>query len=259
MRCEDCREALNAYVDDELMTGESDAIRRHLLSCDECRAEHETLRSVSQRVKLGLERFAAPDLLKARIRSTLAQPNAFEAPRRSRAVRWPIAIAAGLLMAALSAAGSFAIGRRGESSPPIAEQVLSSHIRSLMPGHLTDVASNDLHNVKPWFNGRLDLSPTVPRLDTLGFPLVGGRLDYVGGRPVAAIVYGRRQHVINVFSWPVDDRRAGRPTASSEKGYHLVHWSDGGAEFWAASDLSEPELRQFVVLFTQSGAVAGAR
>lgn len=259
MRCEDCREALNAYVDFELMPEESEAIREHLPSCDACAAEHGMLVAVSQRVKPALERFAAPDLLKARIRSAIAQPNAFELPRRSRTVRWPIAIAAGLLMAALSAGGSFVVARRGAPPPAIAEQVLSSHIRSLMPGHLTDVASNDLHNVKPWFNGRLDLSPTVPRLDTSGFPLVGGRLDYVGGRPVAAIVYARRQHVINVFSWPVDDRRAERETASTEKGYHLVHWRDDGAEFWAASDLSVPELEQFVALFARSSAAAGAK
>src|SRR5213595_3776881 len=98
MRCEDCLEALNAYVDDELMPTESEAVRRHLLSCDECDAEHETLRSVSQRVKPGLERFAAPDLLKARIRSALAQPNAFDSPRRLRTGRWPVAIAFGLFM-----------------------------------------------------------------------------------------------------------------------------------------------------------------
>ena len=262
MRCEDCREALNAYVDGELMLEESDEIRRHLPMCDECAAEHETLVGVSQRVKANLQHFQAPDVLKARIRSALAQPNVFEPPRESRSVhsvRWPTAIAAGLIIAAISAGGTFAVARRGSAPPAIADQVLSSHIRALMPGHLTDVESNDTHNVKPWFNGRLDLSPTVPRLDSAGFPLVGGRLDYVGGRPVAAVVYTRRQHVINVFSWPIDDQRVQSPTVSTEKGYHLVHWRDAGAEFWAASDLSVPELEQFVALFKQSGSGASVK
>lgn len=262
MRCEDCREALDACVDGELMPEESEEIRRHLPSCAECAAEHETLMAVSRRVKANLQRFPAPDVLKARIRSALAQPSTFEAielPRRSRSLPWPAMIAAGLVIAVLSAGGSLAVARRGAPPPAVAEQVLSSHIRSLMPGHLTDVASNDLHNVKPWFNGRLALSPQVPRLDTVGFPLVGGRLDYVGGRPVAAVVYMRRQHIINVFSWPVDDRDVERATLSTEKGYHLVHWSDGGAEFWAASDLSVPELDQFVALFAGNGTAASVK
>jgi anti-sigma factor (TIGR02949 family) len=254
MQCEDCREALNAYVDGELMPEEAEEVRRHLPSCEECAAEHETLVAVSRRVKSGLERFEAPDVLKARIRSALAQPSAFEPPRRPRSLPWPTLIAAGVLIAALGAGGSLAVARRSAAPPAIGEQVLSSHLRSLMPGHLTDVASNDLHNVKPWFNGRLDLSPAVPRLDTAGFPLVGGRLDYVAGRPVAAVVYMRRQHVINVFSWPVDDRTAQSPIVSTEKGYHLVHWRDDGTEYWASSDLSLPELEQFVSLFKQSAA-----
>jgi len=249
MRCEDCREALNAYVDGELMPEESDAIRSHLPSCDECAAEHELLLAVSHRLKAGLQHRAAPDVLKARIRNALAQPSAFEPPRRSRSLPWQTLIAAGVLVAVLSAGGSYAVARRGAPPPAMTEQVLASHIRSLMPGHLTDVESNDTHNVKPWFNGRLDLSPTVPRLDTLGFPLVGGRLDYMGGRPVAAVVYTRRQHVINVFSWPAEDQASQPPTVSTENGYHLVHWRNDGMEFWAASDLSVPELEQFVALF----------
>src|SRR4051812_503538 len=240
MRCDDCREALNAYVDGELMPEESDAIRAHLPSCGECSAEHETLVTVSQQVKAGLERYAAPDVLKARIRSALAQPNVFEPIRSSRQLPWRSLIAAGVLVAALSTGGSFAVARRGARTPAVAEQVLASHIRSLMPGHLTDVESNDSHNVKPWFNGRLDLSPAVPRLDSAGFPLVGGRLDYLGGRPVAAVVYMRRRHVINVFSWPVDDASTQQPARSAAKGYHLVRWSDGGTQFWATSDLSVP-------------------
>jgi anti-sigma factor RsiW len=123
-----------------------------------------------------------------------------------------------------------------------------------MPGHLVDVASTDQHNVKPWFNGRLDMSPAVPRLDSLGFPLVGGRLDYVTGRPVAVVVYGRRQHMINVFSWPTTDASSLAPMASTENGYHLVHWRTGGTDVWAVSDLNLAELQQFVAAFQRGEA-----
>jgi anti-sigma factor RsiW len=258
MRCDDSRDALSAYVDGELLPEEAEVIRLHLASCRDCASEHESVVALSRRLKSDLPRLRAPDVLKARIRSALAQTDAVEPAGRVRRVRWAGLIAAGVVVAALSAGGSFVLARRG-TSPSIDAQVLSSHIRSLMPGHLTDVASNDLHNVKPWFNGRVDLSPVVPRLDSAGFPLIGGRLDYVGGRPVAAVVYMRRLHVINVFSWPVDDRAPRAAVVSTEKGYHLVRWRDDGAEFWAASDVSVPELDQFVALFARSESIPAAK
>lgn len=250
MTCADCRDALNAYVDGELMPDEAQDIRDHLSTCGDCAAEHEVLMTVSRRLKAGLQRPRAPDILRARIRSAIAQPDAFSevTPRRER-LALPALIAAAAIVAVLGSLASFAVGRRMAATPPVVEQVLASHIRSLMPGHLTDVASSDLHNVKPWFNGRVDLSPSVPRLDSAGFPLVGGRLDYVGGRPVAAVVYSRRQHLINVFSWPAADAHDARAVVSTEHGYHLVHWSAAGVDYWAASDLGLPELNQFVALF----------
>jgi anti-sigma factor RsiW len=133
----------------------------------------------------------------------------------------------------------------------VATEVLASHVRSLMPDHLTDVRSSDQHNVKPWFNGRLDYSPTVPRLEDQGFPLLGGRVDYVGGRPVAVIVYSRRQHMINVFSWPT--RLSDSPLATtSTNGYNMIHWRSHGVERWVVSDLNSSELRSFVDLLSSS-------
>ena len=257
MRCDECRDLLAAHADGELTPEEANEIREHLASCAQCTAEHDAMRELSRQLKEGIERPRAPDVLKARIRSALARPDVREPAARAPRTRRTSLIAAGLMIAALSATASYAVGRRSSFEPSMSEQVLSSHIRSLMPGHLTDVASNDLHNVKPWFNGRVDLSPSVPRLDSLGFPLVGGRLDYVGGRPVAAVVYQRRQHVINVFSWPLD-RGGGTSGASisTEHGYHLARWREGGAEYWAVSDVAEPDLRQFVTLF---GRASGDR
>ncbi len=116
-----------------------------------------------------------------------------------------------------------------------------------MPGHLTDVASNDQHNVKPWFNGRVDMSPNVPRLDSLGFPLVGGRIDYIAGRRVPVIVYTRRQHVINVYSWPTNT--ANEPSvAASSHGYNLISIPRNGGQLWIVSDLNRAELGDFARL-----------
>lgn len=253
MRCDDCRDLLGAYADGELMPEESSEIRAHLTSCQPCNAEYDAMRELTRRLQDGLDRPRAPDVLKARIRSTLAHPDLLEPRVSSARTRRTSLLAAGMMIAALSATASFAVARRSAFEPSIGEQVLSSHVRSLMPGHLTDVASNDLHNVKPWFNGRVDLSPNVPRLDSLGYPLAGGRLDYVGGRPVAAVVYTRRQHVINVLSWPVDRGGSDALSMSTEHGYHLAHWRDAGVEYWVTSDVAEPDLRQFVAAFARVG------
>jgi len=122
---------------------------------------------------------------------------------------------------------------------------VSSHIRSLMASHLTDVASTDQHTVKPWFNGRLDFSPPVTDLATSGYPLIGGRLDYLRGRPVAALVYQRRKHLINVFTWP-DERAADSETPPrTQKGYHVIHETHGGMAYWIVSDLNPEELSVF--------------
>jgi anti-sigma factor RsiW len=251
MKHEERLEEISAYIDGELAPDDMAAMREHLAACDDCRTECETLRGVSRRVKEGVERSHAPDALRARIHASMHPAAATPSvPRRPRSVPWATLIAAGLVIAASSSVATLAVVRRGDASSRVADEVLASHVRSLMPGHLTDVTSNDSHNVKPWFNGRLDLSPAVPRLDSLGFPLVGGRLDYTHGRPVAAVVYLRRQHVINVFSWPA---AAGGSTAremSDANGYHLVHWRHDGTEYWVVSDVSVADLTQFVTLFT---------
>jgi len=227
MRCAECRDALTSYVDGELMPEEAETMRDHLASCAACAAEHEMLQSLSRRLREGLARPRAPDVLKARIRSALSQSTGVLADVTTPGRPWTGLLVAGALIAVVSGGASFAVARREASRPAIAEQVLSSHLRSLMPGHLT----------------------LVPRLDSAGFPLAGGRLDYVGGRTVATVVYVRRQHVINVFSWPTEDRTAHTPVTSIEKGYHVVHWSDGGVELWVASDLNARELEQFVTLY----------
>jgi anti-sigma factor RsiW len=261
MRCAACRELLDAHLDHELMSEESADVRDHLAQCPDCARAYDELAATSHVLREGLVHYRAPDVLKARIRSALAESDG-NATTVNRAPRRPIVpqqwlrlAAAGLVIAVASSVTTFGAVRERGVSPSVRDEVLTSHVRSLMPGHLTDVASTNQHNVKPWFNGRVDLSPPVPGLDSAGFVLSGGRLDYVAGRAVAAVVYMRRQHVVNVFSWPAagDDTRASVVTM---QGYHLVSWRSDGVAFWAVSDLNATELSQFVTLFQHSGAEA---
>ena len=176
--------------------------------------------------------------------------------RREWRASWRALAAAAILIAALGSGLTLLLPGRRPAEPAVAEEVLTSHIRSLMPDHLTDVRSSDQHNVKPWFNGRLDFSPTVPRLDSAGFPLLGGRLDYVHGRPVAVVVYGRRQHVINVFSWPAESDGDASQSLETRHGYNVLNWRRGGVEYWVASDLNVQELEHFAELLRRGDSAA---
>jgi anti-sigma factor RsiW len=248
MTCTDCRESLNAYLDLELLPDEARDVRDHLSECADCSRAYAELEAMSTVLQRELVNYTAPDLLKARIRSALAESDARGTPRVTTSPQWLRFAAAGLMIAVISSAATYGAVRERGASRTVQDEILSSHVRSLMPGHLTDVASNNTHNVKPWFNGRVNLSPPVPRLDSAGFNLDGGRLDYVNGRPVAALVYSRRQHVINVFSWPDqgDDQDLAPVTS---QGYHVVGWRSGNLAFWGVSDLNAAELGQFVTLF----------
>ena len=127
--------------------------------------------------------------------------------------------------------------------PGLTDQIIAGHVRALQPGHLQDVASEDRHTVKPWFDGRLDFAPPVKDLVAERFPLTGGRLDYLDGRPVAALVYQRDKHIIDLFVWPGAGDEA--PQTAERQGYNIVHWSQGGMNFWAVSDVEMAQLKQF--------------
>ena len=255
--CQTARESLSAYVDGELAPDRAAEIADHLTTCPACSAEYQALLETVARLRSQLTRFAAPDVLRARIRAALAatprESVAAEQIRPSarnhrRRVTRALGVAAAVFVgAALGAGGTLVAAGGGRNAAPVASEVLASHVRSLIPDHLTDVRSSDQHNVKPWFNGRLDYSPTVPRLDDQGYPLIGGRVDYVGGRPVAVVVYGRRQHMINVFSWPTGSGDAPLATRTMN-GYNMISWRHGGSERWVVSDLNAAELRSFAAL-----------
>ena len=155
------------------------------------------------------------------------------------------AIAASIAVVAVAGVMLAMMLRAPAANETLAQEVVSSHIRSLMANHLTDVSSTDQHNVKPWFNGKVDFSPPVKDLAGQGFPLIGGRLDYLGGRPVAALLYHRRRHIINLFIWPSLHSDSG-PKTIATKGYNLIHWTRSGITYWAVSDLNENELSEFV-------------
>ena len=169
--------------------------------------------------------------------------------------RW---LGAAALLAAIAVAALVVLRLvpAGGADNRIAEEVLSSHVRSLLASHLTDVASSDQHTVKPWFDGKLDFAPPVVDLASDGFPLVGGRLDYLDNRRVAALVYQRRRHLINLFVWPGGAEMAPRDVI--QQGYQLVAWSHAGMTFWAVSDVSADDLRAFVRLYQQRAATAMA-
>jgi anti-sigma factor RsiW len=249
----DIESRVDAYLDRELDSSEVSDLEAHLARCPECARFRDERLALRAAITENLPVFEAPDSLRERIRMASRAPTRTErrGTRRATVQAWwrPLAMAASLVIVALS---SWQVATQRAADRSLTDALLASHIRSLMPGHLTDVLSSDQHTVKPWFNGRLDFSPPVFDLAGRGYPLLGGRLDYVDGRAVAALVYGRRQHVINVFVWPESRGPAAAPTPSTRQGYHMLHWSSGDYSYWAVSDLGLPELKDFSVLLEQA-------
>lgn len=249
---------LDALVDGELPPDAEAQVRAHLATCAPCEAAYTARAEASSLRRASLMRYQTPDVLRARIRASIAaEPSpltpAADHPAAPRGVpargRRGLFAAALVLVAAMSSITTWTVARRGSAPTSLDELVIASHVRSLIPGHLTDVASNDQHNVKPWFNGRAVLSPPVARLDSIGFPLVGGRIDYLAGQMVPVSVYTRRKHVINVFALPSQAASGSAPRRSSEQGYHVVRVARDGMELWFVSDLNASELDTFVQRF----------
>ena len=252
MACEQSQQQLHGYFDGELDALSAAAFEKHLESCADCQrvlAAEKALRTSLQNAELYQH---APGSLRKALASEKAKAPV-EMPQRLSAAppawRW-LAIAAALLLAV--SIGWRQFGRPTGLNPAqlVASTLVDAHLRSLQPGHLTDVQSTDQHTVKPWFDGRLDFAPPVRDFANDGFPLLGGRLDVVQGRTVAALVYGRRKHMINVF---VEKYQPGGTWtgAGAEQGYNWVAWEDAGFSFCAVSDVAGPDLEQLRQLFTK--------
>jgi len=248
MTCVPAKSLLESYLDDELDAAQRVQVAEHLASCSSCAGVHAQLLELRAGIRAHAPYYRAPAGLRERIQVSVRQADRRADRPATGFWRW-MAIAAAILLA-VSAAWNIALfPSRSSRVDLIARDVLSSHVRSLMGAHLLDVPSSDQHTVKPWFNGKLDFSPDVRDFAAQGFPLIGGRIDYVGGRAVAALVYQRRKHLINVFTWP-SAVPAGRPELD-RNGYHVVYWFTNGMSWWAVSDLNAGEMRQFEDLYRQ--------
>lgn len=244
MNCAEARDLVHLYIDQELDLVRVAEVDRHLQSCAACRERYERQQALRSSLRKGAGYHRAPPELREHLQVALrGQADDAARPRAHRPTRWNT----GLAIAAAVVLSVSVVIYLAMPAPPdrLADNIVSSHIRSLMVNHLSDVASSDQHTVKPWFNGKLDYSPPVDDLTAQGFPLVGGRLDYVNDRPVAALVYRHRLHVINLFVWPAKDEKIREPQALERQGYNLLHWTRGGMEFWAVSDLNAAELTKF--------------
>ena len=239
---------VQALVDGELDAVHAAEIEARIAACPNCAGEHARLTAMHETLSDEALRVAAPARLHRRLAQSLAEMAEPQAAtprpayaRRPRPWAW-MGGGAGLAIAAC--VGLFVVSGVMRQDEILTRELVASHVRSLQVAHLTDVETSDQHVVKPWFNGKLDFSPPVIELKDQGFPLVGGRLDYVGGRTVAAIVYRRGRHVINLFAWP--DAKAGGPElVNPGEGYHLRHWRAGGMSLWAVSDVNPADLATF--------------
>ncbi|MBV9078120.1 MAG: anti-sigma factor [Methylobacteriaceae bacterium] len=244
--CPEDRTLLHALTDGELDAVHARQLERHLAECSRCTAEIAAIRGTSDVLSQEGLRWRAPEHVRVQILEALARE--VRTGRAATGRHWArrvseIAGRWGWIPSAAALAAALFLTLSAPTRDALLEQELvADHVRSLLVDHLTDVATSDQHTVKPWFGGKIDFSPPVVDLTTAGFPLVGGRVDYLAGRAAAAIVYRRRGHVINLFVWP---DAVERRDLSGRDGYSVLAWRDGGLRFVAVSDVAETELARF--------------
>jgi anti-sigma factor RsiW len=256
MNCDEAHTMIHAYLDGELDVLHSLEMDRHIADCANCSAAAQRIESVRTAIRNQAPRYTASNEFVERMRGAVeasveAAPQPVTTQRRTA---WQSLAAAAAIIAVMAVGWSLMHANQGQSvASRIALQVYSSHIRSLMPDgeHLMDVASTDRHTVKPWFAGKIGFSPRVEDFKEQGYPLIGGRLDVLDGRPAAVLVFRHGGHIINVFMQPEADF----PGSSDERiidtyhGYHLITWHDDALHYWAVSDLAQDELEQFTALW----------
>jgi anti-sigma factor RsiW len=248
MTCDEAEILLHALIDGELDAVHARDVENHIAGCPDCAAALAAYREMNKAVAGMNLGYAAPPGLRRRIEASLPQPapqtlvTRPAAPNRRSVLR---GFAMGSGLSALAATVLIAVVMRKDDEQRLLSEVVTAHLRSLQAGHLIDVISTDQHTVKPWFNGKLDVSPPVVDLTAQGFTLIGGRLDYVDARAIGAVVYRRRQHVINLFvaQTASTERRAAK--MDTMQGFNVRRWSEQGMNFWAVSDIGPDELAEF--------------
>ena len=274
MNCEEATKLMDGYLDSELDPITSQKIEQHLRECPKCDQAYEIHGSLIRVIGNATPYYKVPAELREQIQSSLrdavgakdkggsGQPGQLSVPR-PQGERRPVlshvpwnwlALAAAIMSGALITAVFLPRMRPPNADQFLATQLIASHVRSLMANHLMDVPSSDQHTVKPWLDAKLDFAAPVADLSSQGFPLIGGRLDYLNNHSVAALVYQKRKHFINLFIWPTTPEDSTAQTMVEREGYHLVHWSDGDFTYWAVSDVNPSDLQNFKQLFEQQTA-----
>ena len=251
MRCEEVQELASGWLDSELSEPNARAVNQHVADCETCRAYVADLKLLTgQMARLGRE--PAPAGLEERLRIALAEeagdgPRATMIPLAAR-VRWRGFIQHAASLAAvclLSIFGTWAVVHPPYGVPITEHDVVAAHVRSLLQNSTIQVVSSDMHTVRPWFNGRVEFAPPVKDLTAEGFPLAGGRLDFVDGHRVATLVYRHGPHTISVFVWPEEPGtpRGSRPLSQVD-GLNILAWTKDGMVWWAVSDMDPVELKE---------------
>lgn len=265
MNCEEIASLMDGYLDGELDPVTNQKIEGHLRDCPDCEQAYQAQSALVRVIGSAAPYYKAPGELRERIRSSLRDEigvmvrrngtrgsQVMRTQKRSILSEMPwnwLALAAAIILAAIIVSSLLPQLGAPRADQFLATQLIASHVRSLMANHLTDVASSDQHTVKPWLDAKLDFAAPVVDLSGEGFPLIGGRLDYLDNHSVAALVYQRRKHFINLFVWPATPGMSKVQKAMTRQGYHLLHWADSDFNYWTVSDVSEADLQTFKQLF----------
>ncbi|HEY7001801.1 MAG TPA: anti-sigma factor [Candidatus Udaeobacter sp.] len=244
---EQIRELIHPYVDGELDLLTARETEQHLRNCADCRGIENALRALRETVVNSQPAYRAPSRLRRNVRAALRR----EAKTTQKSFNPWLVFATGAASTLLILAAVLFQTTRASRNETIVDEVIANHVRSLLATHLVDVASSDQHTVKPWFDGKIDFAPDVRDLSNDGFPLIGGRLDYLDGKTAVALVYHRNKHPINVFIMPATANRDTSPSVVTRRGYNVLSWTHRDMRYWAVSDLNEAELRRFAEFLTQ--------
>jgi len=242
MNCSETKSLLNAYVDGELDALRSRTLESHVQRCALCLTEVESLQAISSAIEDGALRFKAPLHLKRKVQAAIRDETP-EARRFFLSWRWVTALGSAALIVALMLTVTTWRTQPSQETE-LLHDIVSSHVRSMMADHITDVSSSDSHTVKPWFASKLDYSPPAKDLTGQGFRLIGGRLDYLDNRPVAAVVYQRNLHFINLFVWPSNRSTVRQDRVFTFQGYNVIHWTESDMTYWLISELERADLNE---------------